>query len=83
LLHKLAEEQGFESAAVAKALKRHNVDFALLYIPYMTWLLLPPRGGGSLLEDRRRRAAMGVYVGLDVSLKRTEVCVIDGEGRML
>jgi transposase len=26
---------------------------------------------------------MGVYVGLDVSLKRTEVCVIDGEGRML
>jgi transposase len=26
---------------------------------------------------------MGVYVGLDVSLKRTEVCVVDGEGRML
>lgn len=26
---------------------------------------------------------MGVYVGLDVSLKRTEVCVVDDEGKML
>ena len=26
---------------------------------------------------------MEVYVGLDVSLKRTEVCVVDGDGRML
>jgi transposase len=25
---------------------------------------------------------MGVHIGLDVSLKRTEVCVVDNEGRI-
>src|ERR1700678_280488 len=48
--------------------------------------LLLPRGGASLSAfgfGKRRRAAMGYYVGLDVSLKSTHICVLDGERRVV
>jgi hypothetical protein len=33
--------------------------------------------------NAERRAAMGYYVGLDVSLKRTAICVLDADGRVV
>jgi hypothetical protein len=54
------------SAAVAPGahgtLILDQAGWHLSHIPYMTWLLLPPRGEGSLLEDRRRRAARWEYM---------------------
>ena len=55
-----------------------------LYIQYMRLLL--PSGRASLSAfgfGKRRRAAMGYYVGLDVSLKSTHICVLDGERRVV
>src|SRR5271154_5721949 len=48
--------------------------------------LLLPSGRASLSAfgfGKRRRAAMGYYVGLDVSLKSTHICVLDGERRVV
>ena len=45
-----------------------------------------PSGRASLSAfgfGKRRRAAMGYYVGLDVSLKSTHICVLDGERRVV
>ncbi len=54
----------------------------ILYIPYMTWrLLLPLESGKALCHEQGKRAAMQFYVGLDVSLKRTEICVVEETGR--
>jgi hypothetical protein len=30
-----------------------------------------------------RRAAMELYVGMDVSLKQTSICVVDGKGKVI
>jgi hypothetical protein len=48
--------------------------------------LLLPSGRESLSAfgfGKRRRAAKGYYVGLDVSLKSTHICVLDGERRVV
>jgi len=46
--------------------------------------LLLPFGGGTIADaDKERRAAMGFYAGLDVSLKRTQICVIDDGGTIV
>src|ERR1700728_2372034 len=48
--------------------------------------LLLPSGRESLSAfgfGKRGRAAMGYYVGLDVSLKSTHICVLDGERRVV
>src|ERR1700679_695274 len=48
--------------------------------------LLLPSGRESLSAfgfGKRRRAAKGYYVGLDVSLKSTHSCVLDGERRVI
>src|SRR5690348_6104362 len=47
------------------------------------WLLSLVKRGPSnlgLRVCRRRRAAMKQYVGLDVSMEGTKVCVLDGAG---
>ena len=36
-----------------------------------------------LIAMNIRRAAMEYYVGLDVSLKETSICVVDGDGRIV
>src|ERR1039457_4294339 len=35
------------------------------------------------LKHQRRSAAMEHYAGLDVSIKETSVCIIDGTGRVV
>lgn len=41
------------------------------------------RGAGGGPADAQRRSAMEAYVGLDVSLDETSICILDGEGRLL
>jgi hypothetical protein len=46
----------------------------------MTWTVAAPPERVILSICKERRAAMELYAGLDVSLKRTEICVVDGAG---
>jgi hypothetical protein len=46
----------------------------------MTWTVAAPPERVILSICEERRAAMELYAGLEVSLKRTEICVLDGAG---
>jgi transposase len=46
----------------------------------MTWTVAAPPERVILSICEERRAAMELYAGLEVSLKRTEICVVDGAG---
>jgi hypothetical protein len=43
-------------------------------------LMVRTRSARSGLKHQRRNAAMEHYAGLDVSVKETSVCVVDGAG---